>query len=187
MFLTFILFTFIRWQNKRNFQRACQMGGHFRLKSKSKWNVCYDLSSRQHKTQRYSLSNCKSVTILKRALLKFCTTKRSHYHNVRTYAWNYLQYTALQTAITVIEVYSSLSKELPTAEKGSCEIYIHVSSRINSCVLNTPPMLVRKEWAFLRQTKRMLKITVLHMQLSFSDFPVLHSPCGSTETLRFGT
>ena len=63
---------------------------------------------------------------------------------------------------------------------------IHVSSRINSCVLNNPRMLVSKEWAFLRQTKRMPKITVLHMQLSFSGFAVLHSPSGSTETLWFG-
>ena len=64
---------------------------------------------------------------------------------------------------------------------------IHVSSRINSCVLNNPRMLVSKEGAFLRRTKRMPKITVLHMQLSFSGLAVLHSPSGSTETLRFGT
>ena len=48
-------------------------------------------------------------------------------------------------------------------------------------------MLVSKEGAFLRRTKRMPKITVLHMQLSFSGLAVLHSPSGSTETLRFGT
>lgn len=125
MFLIFILFTPTRWQNKRNFQRACQMGGRFRFKSKSNRNVCYVLSSRQHKTRRYSLSNCKAVTIIKRALLKSCTTKRLHYHNVRTYTWNYLQswYTASQTTITMIEVYSSLSNKYLQQRRGSSGIY----------------------------------------------------------------
>ena len=190
MFLIFILFTSIRWQNKRNFQRACQMGGRFRFKSKCNRNVCYVLSSRQHKARRYSLSNCKAVTIIKRALLKSCTTKRLHCHNVRTYTWNYLQswYTALQTIITMIEVYKLFTYKRNTYSREGVPVEsLHVSSRINSCVLNNPRMLVSKEWAFLRRTKRMPKITVLHMQLSFSGLAVLHSPSGSTETLRFGT
>ena len=174
MFLIFILFTFIRWQNKRNFQRACQMGGRFRFKSKSTTSVCYVLSARQHKTQRYSLSKTPApqnvyITIM--------------WELIHETIYNTLHYKQqLQWSRFTVH----FQKKYLQQRRGPVET-IHVSSRTNSCVLSNPRMLVSKEWAFLRQTKRVPKITVLHMQLSFSGFAVLHSPCGSTETLWFGT
>lgn len=135
------------------------MGWRFRFKSKSNRNIRYVLSSRQHETQRYSLGNCMKLSTI------HCITNNNY--NDRG-----LQFTFKR---------NTYSGEGVPVES------IHVSSRINSCVLNNPRMLVSKDWAFLRQTKRMPKITVLHIQLSFSGFAVLHSPCGSTETLWFGT
>ena len=47
--------------------------------------------------------------------------------------------------------------------------FIYVSGRINSCVLNNPRMLVRKEWAFrdrLRECQKLLYSTCnFHFQV----------------------